>query len=61
MKIFNLYFFIINILLFQAYQESVKYVKGLINIDLRLIKFDWHHCLKQLGPDTTAEGFWYSI
>lgn len=23
-----------------------------------MIKFDWHHTLKQLGPDRTIGGLW---
>ena len=45
----------------EAFQESLKYVKGLVNIDLCLIKFDWHHILRQLGPEITAEGFWSTL
>jgi hypothetical protein len=45
-------------LLFKHYQESLKYVRKSINVDLKMLNFDWHHNLKQLGPNKSIEGLW---
>lgn len=47
-----------EMILSEHFQESLKYVKKSLNLDLKLFNFDWHHNIKQLGPDKSIEGLW---
>ncbi len=33
-------------------------MRGNLNIDIKMLNFDWHHNLKQLGSDKSIEGLW---
>lgn len=39
-----------------CFQECVRYVRKTNNLDVRLINFDWHFNLKQLGPEDSLTG-----
>ncbi|KAJ5067526.1 phosphoinositide phosphatase sac9-related [Anaeramoeba ignava] len=45
----------------EAFQESHQYVQSLMDIDLKLINFDWHSNIKQLGKDETITGLWLML
>jgi SacI homology domain len=45
----------------EYFQESLRYVKSRIQLDVRLVNFDWHHNLKQLGADHAIRGLWAQL
>ncbi|PRP77728.1 SAC9 protein-like protein [Planoprotostelium fungivorum] len=42
----------------EHYIESIKHVRKKCPLDIKLINFDWHHNLKQLGHDNAIRGLW---
>ena len=45
-------------ILAEHYQESLRHVRTCLNLDIKMLNFDWHHNLKQLGSDKSIEGLW---
>jgi hypothetical protein len=40
------------------YRESLHVVKKMMNLDINMIGFDWHHHLKLHGLDATTDAMW---
>jgi hypothetical protein len=40
------------------YRESLSVVKKMMNLDINMIGFDWHHHLKIHGLDATTDAMW---
>ncbi|KAJ5076309.1 phosphoinositide phosphatase sac9-related [Anaeramoeba ignava] len=44
----------------ECYQHSHRYVKTKMDIDLKIINFDWHSNIKSLGKEAAIAGLWVS-
>jgi hypothetical protein len=47
-----------ELLLSAHFERAISHVKSLVNIDIRLLHFDWHSKLKDMGAASAIQGLW---